>query len=308
MTISDVRQSYVRQSPTRVRRSLLRETAANSGSSRRATGCQNKWYSPAHRSHVGFFAPRIVYKSGFAWSRAAWPWSELRGDRRGRVCRACAAAALGGRRAGASSCWRRAPAPIPASAASSSTRPAVRVLAGLGLHAPLLHAGGARVEGFAVVLENAAPPIVLPYAEVRGGRRAGLAISHPDMVACLRREVAPRPPRGDAHRRARRRARSARASASSACAPRTATRSAPPSPWSPRGATPSSAARSASPTRPGSSRSRPRCSSRAPSSRGPLRARLPRHLGADPRPTPSAAAACGCASISPSTPARGQRR
>ena len=66
----------------------------------------------------------------------------------------------------------------------------VRVLADLGLHAPLLDAGGADVEGFAVVLESAVAPIVLPYTEVRGGAPRGLAISHPDMVARLRREVA----------------------------------------------------------------------------------------------------------------------
>jgi 2-polyprenyl-6-methoxyphenol hydroxylase-like FAD-dependent oxidoreductase len=65
----------------------------------------------------------------------------------------------------------------------------VRILAGLGLHAPLLEAGGADVEGFSVVLENGVPPIVLPYTEVRGGAPCGLAISHPDMVARLRREV-----------------------------------------------------------------------------------------------------------------------
>ena len=68
--------------------------------------------------------------------------------------------------------------------------PGVRVLAGLGLHAPLLRAGGADVEGFAVALDPALPPIALRYTEVRGGAPRGLAISHPDMVACLRREVA----------------------------------------------------------------------------------------------------------------------
>jgi 2-polyprenyl-6-methoxyphenol hydroxylase-like FAD-dependent oxidoreductase len=67
--------------------------------------------------------------------------------------------------------------------------PGVRILEELGLHASLRDAGGADVDGFAVVLENAVPPIVLPYAEVRGGHRYGLAISHPDMVARLRREV-----------------------------------------------------------------------------------------------------------------------
>ncbi len=67
--------------------------------------------------------------------------------------------------------------------------PGVRILAELGLHDALRDAGGADVEGFAVVLENAVPPIVLPYAEVKGGAPHGLAISHPDMVARLRKEV-----------------------------------------------------------------------------------------------------------------------
>jgi 2-polyprenyl-6-methoxyphenol hydroxylase-like FAD-dependent oxidoreductase len=67
--------------------------------------------------------------------------------------------------------------------------PGVRILDELGLHASLRDAGGADVDGFAVVLENAVPPIVLPYREVRGGHLYGLAISHPDMVARLRREV-----------------------------------------------------------------------------------------------------------------------
>ena len=69
--------------------------------------------------------------------------------------------------------------------------PGVRVLADLGLHAALLDAGGTEVDGFSVVLENGAPPIVLPYTEVRGGAPRGLAISHPRMVARLRQEVAP---------------------------------------------------------------------------------------------------------------------
>jgi squalene monooxygenase len=70
--------------------------------------------------------------------------------------------------------------------------PGVRILAELGLHAALRDAGGADVEGFAVVLENAVPPIVLPYAEVKDGAPHGLAISHPDMVARLRKEVVDR--------------------------------------------------------------------------------------------------------------------
>jgi 2-polyprenyl-6-methoxyphenol hydroxylase-like FAD-dependent oxidoreductase len=71
--------------------------------------------------------------------------------------------------------------------------PGVRILSELGLHASLLDAGGTDVGGFAVVLEHAVPPIVLPYTEVRGGHPHGLAISHPDMVARLRREVTKNP-------------------------------------------------------------------------------------------------------------------
>jgi 2-polyprenyl-6-methoxyphenol hydroxylase-like FAD-dependent oxidoreductase len=67
--------------------------------------------------------------------------------------------------------------------------PGVRILSELGLHAPLRDAGGADVEGFSVVLENGVPSIDLPYDEVPGGAPRGLAISHPDMVARLRREV-----------------------------------------------------------------------------------------------------------------------
>jgi 2-polyprenyl-6-methoxyphenol hydroxylase-like FAD-dependent oxidoreductase len=68
--------------------------------------------------------------------------------------------------------------------------PGVRILSELGLHEALLDAGGADVDGFAVVLESALPAIVLPYVEVPGGAPHGLAISHPVMVARLRREVA----------------------------------------------------------------------------------------------------------------------
>ncbi len=63
--------------------------------------------------------------------------------------------------------------------------PGVRILAGLGLHAPLLEAGGAHVEGFSVLLENGVPPIVLPYTEVRGGAPRGIAISHPEESECV---------------------------------------------------------------------------------------------------------------------------
>jgi 2-polyprenyl-6-methoxyphenol hydroxylase-like FAD-dependent oxidoreductase len=67
--------------------------------------------------------------------------------------------------------------------------PGVRILDELGLHDALLDAGGTDVDGFAVMLDSSVPPIVLPYVEVRGGAPHGLAISHPDMVARLRREV-----------------------------------------------------------------------------------------------------------------------
>lgn len=67
--------------------------------------------------------------------------------------------------------------------------PAVEILSELGLLGPLLRAGGAPVDGFAVVLESGRSPISLPYAEVVGPSATGLAMSHPDMVACLRREV-----------------------------------------------------------------------------------------------------------------------
>jgi 2-polyprenyl-6-methoxyphenol hydroxylase-like FAD-dependent oxidoreductase len=67
--------------------------------------------------------------------------------------------------------------------------PAVEILSQLGLLGPLLRAGGALVDGFAVVLEHGRAPISLPYAEVAGPSAKGLAMSHPDMVACFRREV-----------------------------------------------------------------------------------------------------------------------
>lgn len=67
--------------------------------------------------------------------------------------------------------------------------PAVEILSQLGLLGPLLRAGGALVDGFAVILENGRAPISLPYAEVAGPSAKGLAMSHPDMVACFRREV-----------------------------------------------------------------------------------------------------------------------
>jgi squalene monooxygenase len=71
--------------------------------------------------------------------------------------------------------------------------PGVTVLSRLGLHEPLLRAGGVPVEGFAVVLESGSAPIPLAYREVTGGAPRGLAIAHQDMVACLRAEVARRP-------------------------------------------------------------------------------------------------------------------
>ncbi|APR77692.1 Monooxygenase, FAD-binding protein [Minicystis rosea] len=76
--------------------------------------------------------------------------------------------------------------------------PGVEVLAELGLLAPLLAAGGTTVDGFAVVLENGRPPITLPYGEIARGPHGGslgrgLAMSHHDMVACLRREIVKAP-------------------------------------------------------------------------------------------------------------------
>jgi 2-polyprenyl-6-methoxyphenol hydroxylase-like FAD-dependent oxidoreductase len=71
--------------------------------------------------------------------------------------------------------------------------PGVAALASLGMLGPLMRAGGAPVEGFAVVLAPAHPPIPLAYAEIEGGMPMGLAISHQDLVATLRREALARP-------------------------------------------------------------------------------------------------------------------
>ncbi len=66
----------------------------------------------------------------------------------------------------------------------------VRGLASLGLHEPLLAAGGVPVRGFAVAEPQGDGVTVLPYAPERG---AGLGIDHKTMVLALRREVTTRP-------------------------------------------------------------------------------------------------------------------
>ncbi|MFO0760674.1 MAG: NAD(P)/FAD-dependent oxidoreductase [Byssovorax sp.] len=66
----------------------------------------------------------------------------------------------------------------------------VAVLADLGLLGPLLRAGGAEVEGFAVVPAPGEDAVLLPYG---GADARGLSMDHPPMVACLRREVSARP-------------------------------------------------------------------------------------------------------------------
>jgi squalene monooxygenase len=71
--------------------------------------------------------------------------------------------------------------------------PGVRILGELGLLAPLQAAGAAPVEGFATMIDRDRPAVLLRYAEVAGGGPSGLAISHQDMVARLRREVIARP-------------------------------------------------------------------------------------------------------------------
>ena len=71
--------------------------------------------------------------------------------------------------------------------------PGVEILRRLGLYEPLVRAGGAPCHGFAVMLEADREPAPLSYTEVRGGSPLGLAISHQDMVACLRDEISRRP-------------------------------------------------------------------------------------------------------------------
>lgn len=69
----------------------------------------------------------------------------------------------------------------------------VDVLDAQGLLGPLERLGGVAVEGFAVVPSDGAAPTILPYAEIPGGRPAGFAIEHHDMVGRLREEAASRP-------------------------------------------------------------------------------------------------------------------
>ena len=68
---------------------------------------------------------------------------------------------------------------------------AAEALSRLGLLQPLLREGAMAVEGFAVALD-AERPIPLAYAEISGAGAPGLVMSHPEMVRCLRREVAGR--------------------------------------------------------------------------------------------------------------------
>ncbi len=66
----------------------------------------------------------------------------------------------------------------------------VEALGRLGLLAPLEREGAIPVDGFAVALETDMAPISLPYCETTGAGTRGLVMSHPEMVSCLRREVA----------------------------------------------------------------------------------------------------------------------
>ncbi len=65
----------------------------------------------------------------------------------------------------------------------------VEALGRLGLLDGLHEAGGIPVAGFAVALERDGRPLTLPYGEIDGGGAAGLVMSHPDMVRCLRSQV-----------------------------------------------------------------------------------------------------------------------
>ena len=67
---------------------------------------------------------------------------------------------------------------------------AVDALSGLGLLGPLRRAGATVVDGFAVALEPGEGPIRLPYGEIADAGGPGLVMSHPEMVECLRQEVA----------------------------------------------------------------------------------------------------------------------
>lgn len=69
----------------------------------------------------------------------------------------------------------------------------VRMLAELGLHAPLARAGGAPVLGFAVVPGAGQSAMLLPYDDIGGRPARGLAMDHHAMVATLRAQVAALP-------------------------------------------------------------------------------------------------------------------
>ena len=71
--------------------------------------------------------------------------------------------------------------------------PGVLVLERLGLLGPLAKAGGFHVTGFAVIPAGDPDAVVLPYAEVKGGRPTGFAIDHREMIAVLRGEAGKRP-------------------------------------------------------------------------------------------------------------------
>jgi squalene monooxygenase len=71
--------------------------------------------------------------------------------------------------------------------------PGVSVLERLGLLGPLSQAGGFHATGFAVIPAGDPDAVVLPYAEVEGGRPTGFAMDHREMIAVLRREAGKRP-------------------------------------------------------------------------------------------------------------------
>jgi squalene monooxygenase len=71
--------------------------------------------------------------------------------------------------------------------------PGVSVLERLGLLSLLDQAGGFHVTGFAVIPAGDPDALVLPYAEVEGGRPTGFAIDHREMIAVLRNEAGKRP-------------------------------------------------------------------------------------------------------------------
>jgi 2-polyprenyl-6-methoxyphenol hydroxylase-like FAD-dependent oxidoreductase len=69
----------------------------------------------------------------------------------------------------------------------------VDVLAAAGFLVPLHAAGGADIDGFAVVQSLARPVTLLPYAEIPQSRPHGFAIDHHDLVDVLRKQVVARP-------------------------------------------------------------------------------------------------------------------